>query len=361
LDPFFAERLRVHRRYLIGQALQTAKRRFTARPHAVDAARQDAAGPEAARASGPRTSEPALSPAAKARAKHRRDAFAWDRKELAEVGTPGPALRTTEHSVPVEGHPDVRVRVYHPDSSDTPPPVCLSFYGGAFRIGGIDSPTTDAACRRRAAASGVAIAAVDYALAPEHRYPTQVEQGHAALEWLIAHGGEAGVDASRLAVQGTSAGGCLAAAVTLLNRDRAGHAIRLQILEVPVVDLSARHIDFRPTWRMGVPAILMQRELRSIQRTYLGDLSRAREPYASPLRAASHADLPPAVILTAEFDALRRNGAAYADALRRSGVQASAVQYQGATHDIPIFTGALAAARRWEQDVVTALRSLHAV
>jgi acetyl esterase len=367
----------VHRRYLIGQALDDAKRRIVPRwmrrggkaPGAGEVAvaagtvaaggivaREDAAGADAAAGA---AAAARASQGAKARAKHRRDVFAWDRRELADVGTPGPALRITEHRVPVPGYPDVRVRIYHPDAGAEPPPVCLAFFGGAFRVGGIDSPTTDAAYRRRAAASGVAIAAVEYSLAPEHRYPTQVEQGWAAWEWLVAHAGEVGVDATRLAVQGTSAGGCLAAALTLVNRDRAAHPVRLQILEVPVVDLTARYIDLRPTWKMGVPSILMRRELRSIQRTYLGDIARAREPYASPLRAPSHAGLPPAVILTAEYDALRRNGAAYAAALRRAGVSASAAQYAGVTHDIPVFTGALAAARLWEADVVWALRTLH--
>ncbi|KHK95824.1 hypothetical protein LK09_17480 [Microbacterium mangrovi] len=376
LDPLFAKRLRVHRRYLIGQALEDAKRRLvpawirrgdSPRAGAVAVAAEAvaagavAAGADAAGADASGRAAAATRAAAgtRARAKHRRDVFAWDRKELAEVGTPGPELRITEHTVPVPGYPDVRVRIYHPDAGAERPPVCLAFYGGAFRVGGIDSPTTDAGYRRRAAASGVAIAAVDYALAPEHRYPTQVEQGWAAWEWLAAHEDEAEVDASRLAVQGTSAGGCLAAAVTLVNRDRARHPVQLQILEVPVVDLTGRHIDLRPTWKMGVPAFLMRRELRSIQRTYLGDIARAREAYASPLRAASHAGLPPAVILTAEYDALRRNGSAYATALRRAGVPASASQYTGVTHDIPIFTGALAAARLWEADVVWALRTLH--
>jgi acetyl esterase len=365
LDPLFAERLRVHRRYLIGQAIADVKRRFSerwARPRAqAPQATPSSAASAASAASAVPTAAPAppASLGEKSRAKHRRDVFAWDRKELAEVGTPGPSLRVTEHVVPVPGYPDVRVRIYHPDSAQGPAPVCLAFYGGAFRVGGIDSPTTDAAYRRRAAASGVAFAAVDYALAPEHRYPTQVEQGWAAWEWLVAHGHDVGVDASRLAVQGTSAGGCLAAALTLVNRDRTAHPVRVQILEVPVVDLTGRHIDLRPTWAMGVPAILMRRELRSIQRTYLGDAARAREPYASPLRAPSHKGLPPAVILTAEYDALRRNGSAYATALRRAGVPASAAQYAGVTHDIPIFTGALTAAQQWEADVVWALQRLH--
>jgi acetyl esterase len=161
-----------------------------------------------------------------------------------------------------------------------------------------------------------------------------------------------------VAVSGTSAGGCLAAALTLVNRDRARHPLRLQILEVPVVDLTGHSVDLAPTRAVGIPSVIALREMLSVRRTYLGRISRAREPYASPLRAQSHAGLPPAVILTAEYDPLRREGAAYAAALRAAGVEASAVQYLGVTHDVPIFTGVLAAARRWEDEVVRALRSL---
>ena len=103
-----------------------------------------------------------------------------------------------------------------------------AFFGGAFRIGGIDYPTTDAAFRRRAVDAGVAIVAVDYALAPEHRYPAQVEQAHAALVWLFEHAEELGVDAGRIGVAGMSAGGGIAAAVTLMNRDRTRLPLRLR-------------------------------------------------------------------------------------------------------------------------------------
>ena len=94
-------------------------------------------------------------------------------------------------------------------------------------------------------------------------------------------------------------------------------------------------------------------------RTYLGNLERGLEPYASPLRAASHAGLPPAVILTAEYDPLRGDGDAYGHALRRAGVDASVVRYQGVIHDTAMFNRVLPAARRWHTDVVAALRQLH--
>jgi acetyl esterase len=249
--------------------------------------------------------------------------------------------------------------VYHPEHADGPAPACLTFFGGAFRIGGIDYPTTDAACRRRAADAGIAMVAVDYALAPEHRYPTQVEQAHAALEWLFTHAADLGIDAGRIGVAGTSAGGNIAAALTLVNRDRGRLPLRLQVLEVPVLDLTGRHLELSATRALGIPSLIALRELRSVVRTYLPNRADARSPYASPLLAASLADLPPAVVFTAEYDPLRGDGAAYAAALRAAGVDASAVRYLGGTHDTPIFTGALPAARRWHADVVTALRRLH--
>ena len=129
---------------------------------------------------------------------------------------------------------------------------------------------------------------------------------------------------------------------------------------MPVVDLTGADLDLRATRGLGIPRLLAVRELRSVARTYLARPADAREPYASPLRADSHEGLPPAVILTAEYDPLRGDGDAYGAALRRAGVDASVVRYQGVTHDTPIFTGALPAARRWHDDVVAALRRLHA-
>jgi acetyl esterase len=374
LDPVFAERLRVHRRYLIGQALTAAKKRLVGLwPFAHTLSGGAAAAPQSRRRAAdpaPPTARGGAGPRARARAKHRRAALAWDRTELEKVGIPGPELRIAEHRIEVPGRPAVRVRIYDPrpqrsgpeetDASPRPLPAILAFFGGAFRIGGIDYPTTDAGFRRRAVDAEVVVVAVDYALAPEHRYPTALEQGYAVLRWLFAEAAALGVDPQRVGIAGTSAGANLAAAVTLVNRDRDALPIRLQVLEVPVVDLTGRHLDLRATRALGIPTVIALRELRSVARTYLPHRRDAHQPYASPLRARSHAGLPPAVILTAEYDPLRGDGAAYAAALRASGVEASAVQYLGVTHDTPIFTSVLPAARRWHDDVVAALRRLHA-
>ncbi|MEV4686606.1 alpha/beta hydrolase [Microbacterium sp. LWH3-1.2] len=364
LDPFFEERLRVHRKYMFDQAMGAVRTRLTALwPFSRGAGLPAAAPASADETSRPakKKADPALDRHARARARHRRAALAWDRTELSTVGTPGPEVRITEHQVAVPGHPSVRVRVYHPSvAGGAPVPAVLAFFGGAFRIGGIDYPTTDAAYRRRCVDAHVAIAAVDYALAPEHRYPVQIEQAYAALDWLCDSAGEVGVDPTRIGVLGVSAGGSLAAALTLVNRDRANHRLALQVLEVPVVDLTGAHMDLGAMRALRIPRFLTTRELRSVARTYLVRPQDAREPYASPLRAASHEGLPPAVILTAEYDPLRGDGDAYGAALRRAGVDASVVRYQGVTHDTPIFTGVLPAARRWHDDVVAGLRRLHA-
>ncbi|CAN7304312.1 alpha/beta hydrolase [Microbacterium sp. LjRoot45] len=364
LDPYFTQRLRRHRRYLLRQVLgrlrDTLPWWLAPRSAASPPPRPSEMSSPVAAATGSTPEPTRVERAARARARHRRAAWAWDRDELASAGVRGPDLPITDHVVPVDGFPAVTVRVYRPAADDRVRPAALYFYGGAFRIGGIDYPTTDATCRRRAAEADVVVISVSYALAPEHRFPTQVEQGMAALEWVVGHSEELGVDADRLAVTGTSAGGAIAAAVTLMNRDRGGRPLRLQVLEVPVTDLTGRHVDLIPTWRMGVPALLVFRELRSIARTYLARREDARNPYASPLRATDHTGLPPALIMTAEYDTLRRDGAAYGARLRASGVDATVVRYLGVTHDTPIYTAALPAARSWHAQVVAALRSLHA-
>jgi acetyl esterase len=354
LDPFFTERLRVHRRYLIRKQLDAFRTRLMEpfrRPRLAEATQSVDA---------PLALPVGESDVHAGRSRHRRAAKAWDRRELATVGTPGPDLRIVEHEVSVRGYPSVRVRIYYPDASPAViVPAWLTFFGGAFRIGGIDYPTTDAANRRRAADAGVAMVAVDYALAPEHRFPTQIEQAHAALVWLHHHADRLGLDRTRIGVAGTSAGGAIAAALTIANRDRTGLPIRLQLLEVPVTDLTGRHLDLRAVRALGVPRVVALRELRSVARTYLTHPHDARDPLASPLRAPSHRGLPEAVILTAEYDPLRGDGIAYAARLRVHGVEAVAMQYMGVPHDTAIFTRVLPAARRWHSDVIATLARLH--
>lgn len=344
LDPYFAERLATHRRYLFAQARSRAIRRVR------DVLPWGSA----------RHGAPTRAPKGTALDRQRKAALAWDAKELAAIGLAGPLVLTAEHIVSAD--PDVRVRVYYPGGElpDTPVPVVVSFFGSGFRIGGIDFPTTDAEFRRRAQDSSVAVVAVDYALAPEHRYPTPVRQGMAVLDWVVSDGSAHGLDSSRLALAGISSGANIAAAVALTNRDGAAHPILLQVLEVPVLDLTGGHIDMTPMRELRIPRPLAAREMRIIASDYLKDRSRAAEALASPLLASSLTGLPRTVILTAEYDPLRGDGESYNSALRDAGVDSSGVRYLGVTHDAHMFVGVLGAARRWHDDVVTAYRSLAA-
>ena len=276
LDPFFAERLRVHRRYLFGKTVEaTSRARVTA---LWNIERAQPAAPAKATAG---------SPGSRARAKHRRAALAWDRTELETVGTPGPQLRISEHEVPVPGHPPVRVRVYSPAAGGrTGAGVSRLLRRGLphrrHRLSH-DGCRMPASCRGRRHRDGRG------RLRPGARAPLsprRCEQAHAAMEWLFSHAEEVGVDAGRIGVAGTSAGGNIAAALTLMNRDRGRLPLRLQVLEVPVLDLTGRHLELRATRALGIPSLIALRELRSVVRTYLPNRADARSAYASPLLAA---------------------------------------------------------------------------
>lgn len=310
---------------------------------------------DAAMPPGPRmTSDPVL---------RRANALEHDRRVFDLLGTPGPAVATDEHSIPVEGHPAVRVRIYYPGAQrpSAPVPGFIAFFGGGFVQGGIDYPSYDATYRRRAHDSGVAMVAVDYALSPEHRFPTPVEQGYAVLDRVHARGLELGIDPDRLGIGGVSSGGNIAAATTLLNRERANHRLRLQILEVPSTDLTLGSIDNAAARALTrLPGVLAKQLLKILVVSYLGDDRRrlSRNGLASPLLAASHASLPPAHIFTAELDPLRGDGERYAEALWRAGVPATSVRYAGQTHGSSGLVGISPGATRWHRDVVACLRTL---
>lgn len=293
----------------------------------------------------------------------RANALDYDRRVFERLGTPGPAVATEEYSLPVNGYPEVRVRIYYPDARRPPAPVpaFIAFFGGGFVQGGIDYPSYDATYRRRAHDSGVAMVAVDYALAPEHRFPTPVEQGYVVLDWVQARGAELGIDADRIGIGGVSSGGNIAAATTLLNRERANHPIRMQVLEVPSTDLTLGSIDNAAARALTrLPGVLAKQLLKTLVVSYLGDDRRrlARDGLASPLLAASHASLPPAHIFTAELDPLRGDGERYAEALWRSGVPATSTRYAGQTHGSSGLVGISPGATRWHRDVVACLRTL---
>jgi len=220
----------------------------------------------------------------------------------------------------------LKVRVYWPHGAG-PFGVCLYFHGGGWVLNSID--THDDLAQRLAEASGCVFVSVDYRLAPEHKYPAATEDAYAALKWVVATARELNIDPHRIAVCGDSAGGNIAAALCLMTRDRGGPPIAYQALIYPITDCN---FD-RPSYRQNADGyFLTTSQMHWFWRHYVRSPEQMREPYASPLRADSLMGLPPALILTAEFDPLRDEGEAYAQALRAAGVAVEVHRYDGMIH-----------------------------
>lgn len=234
---------------------------------------------------------------------------------------PGPE----RHRVPTR-HGDVTVHLYRPAPADVDPglhpPVVVHFHGGAFvmRYPEMD----DWWCRYLAAEAGVAVANVDWSVAPQARYPVGQEEGHDVAAVLARHGAEYGVDGRRLVVSGFSAGGQVAASVCLQARDRQTFAPLLQVLGVPSLDVAS---DVPDTGGSLTPGLR-----RFVRRVYFPDAARRREAYASPLLAGDLSGLPPTVVLTGERDVLRPEGDAYARRLEAAGVEVVHDVTPGADH-----------------------------
>lgn len=261
---------------------------------------------------------------------------------------PHPAS-TSDHLVPVDGG-RITVRTYHPHGVGHHP-LYVFLHGGGWCLGTLDE--RDARCRAVSSGASCVVASVDYRLAPENQYPTAVEDCFAALCWLAAHAPELGVDASRIAVGGESAGANLAAVLCLMARDRGGPEICHQWLDVPATDATlsqAGHREVPDGYLLDADAI------NDFLGLYLANPAQAREPYCSPLLAEDHSRLPPAWIMTAEFDRLRGDGVAYAAALRDAGVPAEHVRLEGHVHASFAFTRLVPSALEYEQQAIAALR-----
>src|SRR4029077_21093511 len=203
----------------------------------------------------------------------------------------------------------------------------LFFHGGGWVIGDVN--THDVLCRQLTAASGASVISVDYRLAPEHKFPAAADDSWAATTWVIAHAAELGLDASRVAVGGDSAGGNLATVVALMARDAGGPTIKLQTLIYPVTDVmreTRTYADFADGY------LLTRESMRWFIAQYLPAGDQARDWRVSPLRAPSLAGLPPALIITAGFDPLRDEGEMYAGRLRDAGNMVDYVCYGGMIH-----------------------------
>jgi acetyl esterase len=264
----------------------------------------------------------------------------------------GPQVaRVEDLSFTANGH-DLPVRVYRPVESPEPAGVVVYFHGGGWVIGSV--ATHDAYCRELAVASQCAVASVDYRLAPEHKFPTAAEDAYAAVQWIAQHAERLGFDRQRMAIAGDSAGGNLAAAAALMARDRGGPPIAFQLLIYPVVDCDFERSSYR---NCSEGYLLTRASMIWFSQQYLPDIARASEPYASPMRAASLASLPPALVITAEYDPLCDEGEAYARRLHESGVEAKLSRYDGMIHGFARRTRLFDKARLALEEAAAAIRA----
>ena len=235
--------------------------------------------------------------------------------------------RVTDRTIPGPGG-DIPVRVYEPAGGPaTARPGLVYLHGGGWVIG--DLETHDSTVRRLVDGSGVVAVSVDYRLAPEHPFPAAVDDSLAAVRWVADNAGELGIDAARLAVGGDSAGGNLAAVVCQQLRD-SGPRLAFQLLVYPATDGTLSHPSIDEN---GEGYFLTKDTMLWFRQHYLGDGDRT-DPRVSPLHAPDEAlvGLPPALVITAEYDPLRDEGEAYGERLRAAGVPTTVSRYDGVIH-----------------------------
>ena len=230
-----------------------------------------------------------------------------------------------DRAIPGPG-PEIPVRIYTPDGRG-PFPLLVWFHGGGWVIG--DLETADGTARRLAAQAGCVVVSVDYRLAPEARFPAAPEDCYAAAQWVAGNAGSINADPGRIAVGGDSSGGNLAAVVSLMARDRGGPPLVFQLLVYPV---TSRDLDTGSYRQNGDGYVLGRDAMKWYWDLYLADDADASNPYAAPLLAKDLSGLPPALVITAEFDPLRDEGEAYAQRLQAAGVTATGSRYGGMMH-----------------------------
>jgi len=251
-------------------------------------------------------------------------------------------------------HGAIPARVYRPmklRDRDGLAPCLVFFHGGCFVIGDLDSH--DVVCRKLAHEGELVVISVDYRLAPEHKFPAAFDDAITATAWISDNASTLGIDAARLCVGGDSAGGNLAAVVSLLARDAGTPAIAFQLLIYPASDQRCA----TPSHERNAQGYLLTRDaIKYFRGHYLPAERDWLDWRASPLLAQSHAGLPPALVITAGYDPLRDEGSAYADKLRAAGVKVAYREYADMVHGFLLFGGVLDSANAAVAECAAALR-----
>jgi acetyl esterase len=240
----------------------------------------------------------------------------------------------TDRSIPAS-QGEVPVRIYTPEANG-PRPLLVYFHGGGWVVGDLD--TQDMICRGLCHGANCIVVSVDYRLAPEHRFPAAVDDCYAVLEWCAAHGREIGGHPDRLAVGGDSAGAVLSAAVALRARDEGGPQLRAQLLYYGSMNYPSGNLPSMAEFADG--PILTADDVDYFWHQYLAaPETDQNHPWASPIRAANHAGLPPAFIGTAEMDPTRDPAEAYGPVLTAAGVPVELRRYAGMPHGFMSWLG----------------------
>ena len=238
-------------------------------------------------------------------------------------------VSTVERTITQNGQ-KVKLYIMTPDRVTPKPGVLLFLHGGVWIAGNFQNHQR--LLRDLVVGSGQVGVFVEYTPIPQAKYPTQINEAYAALEWASSHGVELGADGSRIAVVGNSVGGDMTAALTIMAKDRKGPKIRYQVLLIPATDAS---VDSASYLTYGKDRFLGRAFMKYGWDHYAPEQTLRNNRYVSPLRASLEQlkDLPPALVITAENDPLRDEGEAYARKLKLAGVSVNAVRYNGTIHD----------------------------
>lgn len=271
------------------------------------------------------------------------------------IAEPGPQVAAvTDAMIAVDGG-EIKARMYRP-FGEGPHPGHLYLHGGGWIGGTIDAEVIDIIARERCVGAQCVVVTADYRKAPEHPYPTGLNDSYAALLWLAEHAEGYGIRRDLITVGGGSAGANLAAALTIKVREQGGPAIAFQLLEVPALDLtlqSSSCTDYASGYGLTYGT------LSRVVEYYLPDGESARHQYASPLLAPDVSDLPPAYIMSAEYDPVRGDGERYTQRLQTAGVHATFSLQAGQIHISPALTKVMPAARAWRDEAIGALNEAH--
>ncbi|PYZ94610.1 lipase [Salipaludibacillus keqinensis] len=266
----------------------------------------------------------------------------------------GPSLLREDLFIPVQGDVQIPMRMYRPQG-EGPFPIIMYYHGGAFLEGYGSIDTHDNIIRSLASRTNSIVLAPSYRVAPEYIFPAAIEDSYSALDWAVKHAESFHGDVERISVVGDSAGGNIATVTAMMARDRNGPEITSQVLLYPLTTFQDVPLESREIYDSGY-YLLSRQVMYRARDLYTPDELMWSNPYSSPLQAEDLSDLPPTLIITAEFDPLRDEGEAYAERLAEFGVPVRATRYRGVMHGFVSFYEVMQSGRYGLQETSSFLR-----